>query len=982
MDINYFHLLIGGITLSVWLASGGVAAEADTSPPPDHDQTLSSITQTIGNGYGQLEQGQHEQATATAQQAEQAAQQALAALPTPTKDNTQQKQQAELNLALALTYQLQSQIDWRQGLALQFRDEYAKAEPLLKHGLEMAQKSLTLTQANAAAAHIKVGQAPLLVSGQMLALAESYQQQGRHNEATTLLAQCQRLLESLPGQLPDTWSTQADLARLYVQQGNPSQAETLLTDILHQLPPDHEGMATVLQQLGRLYQEQGNYPQAAQAYQQSRDKSPDKTHAALPLASLYMDQADYTHAEPLLTDLLAQLTKPPAQGSTALERQLQPTLLAATLNMQGRNDTQLGKYAEAAASFQQNIANGDNLPPPASPGSKASSYAGLAKVQGLQQNIPAALALVQQAWEQYATHPTTGTEHTNGQRQLARQHLWLLQRGLAWQQTAVDTTLQQAFIALQQAHGTGRMEILRQTALRMTANNASTRAALQHLWQEQHYLQRLDQQYAETLATPDSANTTLLTEIKQAMQQSNQTIRQLDTQLQTRFPAYTCLLNPTPLPLEQAQALLQADEALLAWGLGEGDNNEHSWLMLLRPDHPLKLYALDVNPKILQTSLNDPANGLLGAMGNPQKPFNLDTAHTLYQQLLAPAEADLAGVKHILAVPDGLLHNLPLHLLVKTQPTPHPSNPHGNYAQADWLARHYAIAYLPSVHALADLRSHSAQPQDAARQPFIGIGAPHLSGDNAGVADLFAQLGERLQRGDDKLDFFANTAPLTSSLRPLPDTATELATIANLLQATPATALLLDKDATETRIKQMSQSGKLRQSRILSFATHALLPPTRSENPLLARLEPGLVLTPTPQGSATDDGYLTASEIAGLELDADWVLLSACNTGTLSATDTANGLSALSRAFFAAGARGVLASHWAVESTSTTRLMTQLFSNLQQDKRLHPAEALRQSMLAMLTTPAECGLLCWLGWQDAPQPAHPAYWGAFVMYGG
>lgn len=978
--MNYFYLLIARLTLFLLLLlTGSMRAMADT-PSDAHAQTITHITQTIGQGFAELNKGQYEQATTTATAAGQTAQQALAALPTAPDDPAQAKMRAELNLGQALAYQLQGQIDWRQGLALQFQSEHAKAEPLLRNGLELAQKSLALTQDNAAQAGIKVGKAPFLVSGQMLALAASYQLQGRHNEASVLLEQCRQLLGTMPGQLEDTWASLTSLADLYRKQGNPAQAETLLKSIIDGgLPPAHPGIATALTYLGQLYQSEGKYQEAEQCYQQSIEKSPDKARAALPLASLYEAQAHYDKAEPLLTAALAEMTQPPAQDSTQTEQQLDATVLAGILDMQGRVNTALGNYSAARTSFQQNLAN--NLLAPASPGSKANGLAGLAKVDGLQKDIPAALHLIQQAWEEYAAHPGADREQASGQRQLARLHLWLLQRGLAWQQANADTALPEAFIAMQQAHGDERTAALRQTALRLTANAPEIRDALQHLWQQQNHLQRLDTQYAESLADTASSRHTTLDDLQQAMQQTSQTIRQLDQELQTRFPAYASLLNPTPLTLAKAQSLLQADEALLTWVLGEGNNNDHSWLLVLRPDKPPKLYALDVNPSVLQASLNDPASGLLGAMGNPQQPFNLNTAHALYQRLLAPAADDLVGVKHILAVPDGVLLNLPLHLLVKSKPEASPPNQHGDYAHADWLARHYAISYLPSVHALADLRTHPAPVQDDAAQPFMGFGNPVLTGSNADLPDLFQQLGNHLQHGSDGLDFLRTTSLLAQYLQPLPDTATELAKIASLLHSEPDKTLFLGKDANETHLKQLSQSGQLRHGRILSFATHALLPPTNQGNPLLERLEPGLVLTPPAQGSANDDGYLTASEISGLELNADWVLLSACNTGTLTPQDTANGLSALSKAFFAAGAHSVLASHWAVDSKATTQLMTQLFAALQQEPHPRKAEALRRAMLEALATPAECGLLCWLGWQDAPQPAHPAYWAAFTMYG-
>ncbi|QLQ34303.1 MAG: tetratricopeptide repeat protein [Candidatus Thiothrix singaporensis] len=122
-------------------------------------------------------------------------------------------------------------------------------------------------------------------------------------------------------------------------------------------------MATTLTYLGQLYQSEGKYQEAEQCYQQSIEKSPDKARAALPLASLYEAQAHYDKAEPLLTAALAEMTQPPAQDSTQTEQQLDATVLAGILDMQGRVNTALGNYSAARTSFQQNLAN--NLLPPA-----------------------------------------------------------------------------------------------------------------------------------------------------------------------------------------------------------------------------------------------------------------------------------------------------------------------------------------------------------------------------------------------------------------------------------------------------------------------------------------------------------------------------------------------------------------------------------------------------------------------------------------
>jgi CHAT domain-containing protein len=113
-----------------------------------------------------------------------------------------------------------------------------------------------------------------------------------------------------------------------------------------------------------------------------------------------------------------------------------------------------------------------------------------------------------------------------------------------------------------------------------------------------------------------------------------------------------------------------------------------------------------------------------------------------------------------------------------------------------------------------------------------------------------------------------------------------------------------------------------------------------------------------------DDGLLTASEVVQLKLDADWVVLSACNT-MAGEKPGAEALSGLARAFFYAGARALLVSHWAIESNAATRLTTSTFDILKRNPRMGRAEALRQSMLAYLND------------NSAPHNAYPAVWGPF-----
>jgi len=115
------------------------------------------------------------------------------------------------------------------------------------------------------------------------------------------------------------------------------------------------------------------------------------------------------------------------------------------------------------------------------------------------------------------------------------------------------------------------------------------------------------------------------------------------------------------------------------------------------------------------------------------------------------------------------------------------------------------------------------------------------------------------------------------------------------------------------------------------------------------------------------DGYLLASEIAALKLDADWVILSACNTAAGGA-EGAEALSGLARAFFYAGARALLVSHWSVYSDSTVKLITDAVSRMAADRSIGRAQAMRQSMLAMID-------------KGRPYEVHPTFWAPFVVVG-
>jgi len=196
----------------------------------------------------------------------------------------------------------------------------------------------------------------------------------------------------------------------------------------------------------------------------------------------------------------------------------------------------------------------------------------------------------------------------------------------------------------------------------------------------------------------------------------------------------------------------------------------------------------------------------------------------------------------------------------------------------------------------------------------------------------------------------------------LPESADEVREIATELGA-PMTDVKLGQDATEAAVK----TAKLDGFRIVHFATHALVAGETASFTDVA--EPALVFTPPQVPSEEDDGLLTSSEIAAtLKLNADWVILSACNTAD-GDKPGAEALSGLARAFFYAGAKSLLVSNWYLDTKAAVQLTTHTVHMMEQEKTMLPAEALRRSMLEFIDSPKNV------------DDAYPGVWAPFMVVG-
>jgi CHAT domain-containing protein len=375
--------------------------------------------------------------------------------------------------------------------------------------------------------------------------------------------------------------------------------------------------------------------------------------------------------------------------------------------------------------------------------------------------------------------------------------------------------------------------------------------------------------------------------------------------------------------------------------------------LLLIKQSAVHLHTSKLGEEDLQKLIQKLRKGLQPDDGGVNE-FSLDEAFDLYQALLAGFAQPLSGVERLNIIVRGPLATLPFAVLI-TAP------PEGSGEAADistdlsWLIRRHSLAYAPSAGAWLRLRSEgAARSQVDERLPFFGIGNPNLKGgsDKTSMPHSASRELERACK-----PFAPASASLVRALTALPDTEQEIRSIASILSPNRQPTWLLFDDASEEAVYKEA----LERYRILYFATHGLLP-----GELKCQSEPGLVLTPpqlTPKSRAAD-GILQASEIASLRLNADTVVLSACNTAAAEGGFGGESLSGLAQSFFFAGARSLLVSHWQVPSKQTASLMIDAFSRLGPDRPL--SVALQQAQVQMASN------------QDT---AHPYFWAAFTLIG-
>ncbi|HYU34120.1 MAG TPA: CHAT domain-containing protein [Thermoanaerobaculia bacterium] len=384
-------------------------------------------------------------------------------------------------------------------------------------------------------------------------------------------------------------------------------------------------------------------------------------------------------------------------------------------------------------------------------------------------------------------------------------------------------------------------------------------------------------------------------------------------------PRAAALHDPAPLDLAGARAALDPGTVLLEYAVGA----ERSWLFVVQSAN-VKGSGLSVFPIALgATSLRDQVESFRLVLKNPgSEPVELQAlARRLYDLLVRPAEAQIAGAQRILFSPHGPLDTLPFAALVR-----------GGHYLVEWKPIHSVLSatvYAELAKSRPPRRAHGEERLVAFGDPVYRPLTPDAAAD--------PEVREAVRRG--------------LTLRPLPSSGDEVKSIATLY---PQAEIYLGRDATEERAKSIG-----REARLVHFACHGVLDEQFPLNSALVFTQPEKL------AEGKDNGLLQAWEIfQSVRLDADLVTLSACDTG-LGRETAGEGLVGLTRAFQYAGARSVLASLWGVADRSTAGFMKSFYGYLHSG--MSKDEALRAAQIDHI--------------REKAGPSHPFHWAAFQLTG-
>lgn len=440
-------------------------------------------------------------------------------------------------------------------------------------------------------------------------------------------------------------------------------------------------------------------------------------------------------------------------------------------------------------------------------------------------------------------------------------------------------------------------------------------------------------------AVVDGTATVTPPELEQRIQAARNAVAEADAALQAASPNYGQLVQQVA-PATEIFRLLRPGEAFVSMAL----TDKGGWTFVLH-DSTVEVGPITAGSAAIEKLVQRVRFGEEEKADHTPAPFDFDAdaAYALYKAVLGGVAPAIEGSKALVVAPTGPLLSVPFGMLL-TGPGDAKDLRH-----APWLLRRATIAHVPAAANFVSLRKISGTSK--ASQAWFGFGDFRLT------SLPLARKSFPPNTCGDSADIFANRLPL------LPSTVGELELARRGLGA-PAQNVLLREAFTSAVVRKMP----LKDYRILHFATHGLLP-----GELACLTEAAIVTSPSAGATDASGSFLTVSQVVELDLDAEAVILSACNSAGGSSSSGGNvggeSLSGLARAFFYAGARSLLVTHWTVNDVAIGYLVARSLQLVGANGDF--TGSIRQSQLEMIDgtggLPAE--------W------AHPYFWAPLALIG-
>ena len=433
-----------------------------------------------------------------------------------------------------------------------------------------------------------------------------------------------------------------------------------------------------------------------------------------------------------------------------------------------------------------------------------------------------------------------------------------------------------------------------------------------------------------------------------------------------KYPKYAQFKNPIPLNVKYIQEkLLKEGELILS--LWIGDNQLYACLI---GKINFSFFVHSVSEENLRFKISQ----FMGCIEQKiEVSLYKEVAFLLYQEVLSPfvKDLDLSDVNLLYIIPHGVLAKLPFDALVE--------DTHGNdYRDLSYVMNKVDIVYAPSVSTLNIIRQTNVSNfgNNINRHPVLLFGDPIYTAKQAHMIEaldsqqvLVFNIGmedtaQQLIYNDQSLNKMATRAIKIQddgkiNLVPLPGSRKEVEYISQLFYGTKNNPnIFTGTEANESTVKWLNSNKKLANYKYIHFATHGILP-----GKIDGLSEPCLALSI--YGDKSEDGFLKMGEIFSLEMAADVIILSACETAVEGDVELAQDISGLARAFFYAGTRNVIATFWSISDVGTFEFMVKYYKGLKNHPENTIVKALNQAKRE----------------QKQGEYSHPYFWASYMLIG-